>query len=142
MANGKLLALACLGAILLSAGRAPAADLCLDMRLRCNGFEPNWQFTTGRDAAGNTIVRFVDPENPNWQTQPLVIRSCLLQGSPNDFEISTAEPLGLLGNITEQTCIEPNGDRAGFSINATFNQGALTSSPREVGGTGCCRRAE
>ena len=125
-----------------AAGSAQAADLCLDMALQCNGFEPNWQFVTDVDAGGNTVIRFTDPENPNWQTEPLVIESCLLQGSPNDFELSTPEPLSLIASIVEQSCVEPNEDVLGFSVTATFNQGALTANPNRVDGMGCCKRLD
>lgn len=118
-----------------------AADLCLDMQIQCNGFEPNWQFVTDVDGQG-TIIRFIDPENPNWETEPLAIESCLLQGSPNDFELSTPEPLSLIASLVEQSCIEPNGDEADFSVTATFNQGALTPNPNRVDGTGCCTRLD
>jgi hypothetical protein len=123
-------------------GLARAADLCLDMPIQCNGFEPNWRFVTDVDGEGGTTVRFTDPENPSWETEPLVIESCLLQGSPNDFELSTPEPLALIASIVEQSCVEPNDDVLGFSVTATFNQGALTPNPNRVEGTGCCKRLD
>ena len=125
---------------LAASGLARAADLCLDMPVQCNGFEPSWQFTTDADGGGGTTIRFIDPENPDWETEPLIIESCMLQGSPNDFELSTPEPLSLVASIVEQSCVEPNGDAADFAVTATFNQGALTPNPNRVDGTGCCKR--
>ena len=136
----SVVALSISGLLVSTPAPVAAADLCLNMRIQCNGFEPNWQFVTGVGAGGGTVIRFIDPENPNWETEPLVIESCLLQGSPNDYELSTPEPLSMVANITEQSCIEPNEEVFDFSVNATFNQGALTASPRRVGGTGCCKR--
>ena len=115
-----------------------AADLCLGETFRCNGFEPNWQLTTSSGGIGGTIVTFIDPENPNWETAPLVIEGCLLQGSPNDFELTTPGPLSLVANIVGQSCTEPNGDLTDFSVTVTFNQGAQTPNPNLVEGTGCC----
>jgi hypothetical protein len=126
-------------ALALAASPAPAADLCVDLALRCNGFEPNWQFTFDPNADG--VVRFTDPESPNWETEPLSVEGCLLQGSPNDYELNTDAPLSLQAFITEQNCTEPSGETSGFSISATFNQGALTGNPNRVTGTGCCNRA-
>jgi hypothetical protein len=139
--QAKALLLAC-GTLAVSLPSAFSADLCLDTVFRCNGFEPNWQFTTTRDDAGNPVVSFVDPENPDWQTEPLVVRSCLLQGSPNDFEVTTDEPLSLVANIVGQSCTEPNDDVTDFSVTVTFNQGAQTPAPNRVEGTGCCRILE
>src|SRR3712207_946880 len=128
-------------ALALAASPAPAADLCVDLALTCNGFEPNWQFTFDPDDNGGT-VSFTDPENPNWETEPLVAEGCLLQGSPNDYELNSDAPLSLQASITEQTCVEPSGETSGFSVSATFNQGALTSTPNRVTGTGCCVRLD
>jgi hypothetical protein len=127
----------------LSMGAAPAnaADLCLDLRFKCDGFEPNWQLFTDVDG-GNTIVRFTDPENPEWESEPLVVDSCLLQGSPNDFELTTDAPLSLVANIVGQSCTQPNGDLADFSVSVTFIQGALSDHPTQVEGTGCCQMVE
>ena len=121
------------------AGPAQAADLCLFTKFQCNGFEPNWQLVTATDASGGSIVRFTDPENPDWETQPLVVRGCLLQGSPNDFELTTDAPLSLVANIVGQSCTEPNEDVTDFSVTVTFIQGALSSHPTQVEGTGCCQ---
>ncbi|HEX9905100.1 MAG TPA: hypothetical protein VGA77_09065 [Propylenella sp.] len=126
-------------AVLASAAvSAQAADLCLDQTFKCNGFEPNWQFTTTVDSAGNSVVSFIDPENPNWETEPLVVGGCLLQGSPNDFEVTTDAPLSLVANIVGQSCVEPNDDVTDFSVTVTFVQGALGANPAQVEGTGCC----
>jgi hypothetical protein len=119
---------------------ASAADPCLDLPLQCDGFEPNWQFTTSVNAGGETVIRFIDPENPNWETEPFVLPSCLLQGSPNDYELSAPPPLSLIAAITDQNCTLPNDEVVGFSVSASFNQGALGANPNPVSGTGCCKR--
>lgn len=118
---------------------AGAADLCLSTKFQCNGFEPNWQLVTATDASGASVVQFTDPENPNWETEPLTVRGCLLQGSPNDFELTTDAPLSLIANIVGQSCTEPNEDVTDFSVTVTFTQGALSSNPATVEGTGCCQ---
>ena len=135
------LAAAALAAAFALAAPARGADLCVDLALKCNGFEPNWQFTFDPEASGG-VVSFTDPENPNWETEPLVVEGCLLQGSPNDYELNTDAPLSLQASITEQTCVEPSGETSDFSVSATFNQGALTSTPNRVNGTGCCVRLD
>lgn len=121
---------------------APAADLCLGLKFRCDGFEPNWQLFTDVDGGGDTTVRFTDPENPNWETEPLVVESCLLQGSPNDFELTTGAPLSLIANIVGQSCTQPNDDVTDFSVTVTFTQGAVSDHPTQVEGTGCCQLLE
>jgi hypothetical protein len=126
-------------ALAFAAAKAPAADLCVDLALRCNGFEPNWQFTFDPDAG---VVDFTDPENPNWETQPLSVEGCMFQGSPNDYELNADAPLSLQASITEQNCTEPSGEISDFSVSATFNQGALTGNPNRVTGTGCCVRLD
>jgi hypothetical protein len=119
-----------------------AADLCVDLKFRCDGFEPSWQLLTDVDGAGDTVVRFTDPENPNFETEPLVFNSCLLQGSPNDFELTTEAPLSLIANIVGQSCTLPNGEATDFSVSATYMQGAVSDSPTRVEGAGCCRLLE
>jgi len=126
----------------MSAASAQAADLCLELKFKCDGFEPNWQLFTDVDGEGDTVVRFTDPENPNWETEPLIVDSCLLQGSPNDFELTTEAPLSLIANIVGQSCTQPNGDLTDFSVTVTFIQGALSDHPAQVEGTGCCQMLE
>ena len=125
-----------------ASGAARAADLCSAAQFRCNGFEPNWQFTTGSNGAGDPVVRFLDPENPGWEEGPLEVRGCVLQGSPNDFEVTTNAPVSLVANIVGQSCTEPNGDLTDFSVTVTYTQGALGSNPARVEGTGCCTRLD
>ncbi len=124
------------------APQSAAADLCLGETFRCNGFEPNWQLTTGSGGPNNTSVTFVDPENPGWEQGPLVISGCVLQGSPNDFEVTSDAPISLLASIVGQSCTEPSGDLTDFSVTVTFNQGAQTPNPNRVEGTGCCQRLD
>lgn len=134
-----------LAAILLAAGQyapAAAADLCSAAQFKCNGFEPNWQFTTMLDSGGNPVVQFLDPENPGWEEGPLVVPACVVQGSPNDFEVTSGPPLSLTASIVGQSCTEPNGDVTNFSVTVTFNQGAATPNPNQVQGTGCCVRLD
>ena len=126
----------------LASAPARAADLCSAAQFRCNGFEPNWQFTTGSNGAGDPVVRFLDPENPGWEEGPLEVRGCVLQGSPNDFEVTTDAPVSLVANIVGQSCTEPNGDLTDFSVTVTYTQGALSSNPNRVEGTGCCTRLD
>ena len=57
------------------------------------------------------------------------MRGCLLQGSPNDFEVTTDAPLSLTANIVGQSCTEPNDDVTDFSVTVTFMQGALSGNP-------------
>ncbi len=121
---------------------ADAADLCSAAKFQCNGFEPNWQFTTGLDGDGESVVRFLDPENPGWEQGPLVISGCVLQGSPNDFEVTSDAPVSLVASIVGQSCTEPNGDLTDFSVTVTYTQGALSSNPARVEGTGCCTRLD
>jgi hypothetical protein len=125
-----------------SLSAARSADLCLDTAFRCNGFEPNWQFTATEDDTGSPVVSFTDPENPDWQSAPLVVGGRVRQGSPNDFEVTTDEPLSLVANIVGQSCTEPNEEVTDFSVTVTFNQGAQTPAPNRVEGTGCCRILE
>lgn len=134
---------ALMAAIVFGATPVGAADLCLDLKFRCDGFEPNWQLLTDTVAeGGDTVVRFTDPENPDWETEPLIVDSCLLQGSPNDFELTTDAPLSLVASIVGQRCVQPNDDVTDFSVTATFIQGALTDNPGQVQGTGCCQLVE
>ena len=126
----------------MGAASAQAADLCLELKFKCDGFEPNWQLFTDVDGEGDTVVRFTDPENPNWETEPLIVDSCLLQGSPNDFELTTEAPLSFIANIVGQSCTQPNGDLTDFSVTVTFVQGALSDHPAQVEGTGCCQLLE
>ena len=139
VAAGPAAALALLASMGTHAG---AADACIAAEFRCNGFEPNWQFTTMLDAGGNPVVHFLDPENPGWEQGPLVVPGCVLQGSPNDFEVTTGAPLSLIASIVGQSCTEPSGELTEFSVTVSFKQGAATSSLNQVEGTGCCRRLD
>lgn len=123
-------------------GSASAADLCSVASFECNGFEPNWRFVTTTDAAGDVVVEFLDPENPGWESGPLSVGGCVLQGSPNDFEVTGDAPVSLLASIVGQSCTEPNDEVTDFSVTVTYTQGALSSNPRTVQGTGCCRRLD
>ena len=123
-------------------GSATAADLCSVAQFECSGFEPNWRFVTTSDAAGNSVVEFLDPENPGWETGPLSVRACVLQGSPNDFEVTSDAPVSLLASIVGQSCTEPNDEVTDFSVTVTYTQGAMSSNPNSVQGTGCCKRLD
>ncbi len=140
----RIVSAALIAVSLVSGASAPAgtADLGSAVKFECNGFEPNWQFTTGLDSEGNPVVRFLDPENPGLEQGPLGISGCVLQGSPNDFEVTTEAPVSLVANIVGQSCTEPNGDLTDFSVTVTYTQGALSSNPARVEGTGCCTRLD
>ena len=139
----KTKALAFAASLTLGAAPTLAADLCLDVRFKCDGFEPNWQLFTDMVAeGGDTVVRFTDPENPNWETEPLIVESCLVQGAPSEFELSTEAPLSLMASIVGQSCIQPNDEETDFSVIVMFVQGAASDSPRHVEGVGCCELLE
>jgi hypothetical protein len=125
--------------VLAAAPAAFAADLCRDVALQCGGFEPNWNFTVGMDDEGDQVLSFTDPENPDWQTAPLVVEACVLAISPDELRITSAGPLDLDAQLLSETCVEPNDEEQPISIKASFNQGAQTSSPNQVSGTGCCK---
>ena len=116
-----------------------AADLCRDVSLHCDGFEPSWQFTVGMDSEGDQVLSFTDPENPDWQSAPLVVEACVLAISPDELHITSSGPLDLDAQLISENCVEPNDEVRPISIKASFNQGAQTSSPRRLSGTGCCK---
>ncbi len=140
--NGAAAVFMSIAGLVMGGASAGAADLCLDVKLRCDGFEPSWQLFTAAKNSGGTVVRFTDPENPNWESEPLVVESCLLQGSPNDFELTTDAPLSLIANLVGQSCTMPNDEKTDFSVTVTYVQGALSDHPATVQGTGCCRMLE
>jgi len=127
---------------LLLATAAPpalAADLCREVNLHCRGFEPSWQFTAGMDDEGDQVLSFADPENPDWQTAPLIVEACVLAVSPEELHVTSAGPLDLDAKLISETCVEPNDEERPISIRATFNQGAQTGNPNRLTGTGCCK---
>lgn len=129
-----------LSAVFVLAAVAPpavrAADLyCEPIQLNCGGFEPNWNFELATD---NTL-KFTDPENPNWQTRPLTIDACARRAG-NGYTIEAGAPLDMSARVRRERCVEPNDQVRAYSISIRFNQGAETSSPRAVSGTGCCWR--
>ena len=71
---------------------------------------------------------------------PLSLKGCVLQGSPNDFEVTSDAPLSLVASIVGQSCTEPNDDVTDFSVTVTYTQGAMSSNPNSVQRTGCCKR--
>ncbi len=125
--------------VLTAAPGAQAADLCRDVNLHCRGFEPSWQFTLGMDEEGDQVLSFADPENPDWQTAPLIVEACAQAISPEELHVTSAGPLDLDARLISETCVEPNDEERPISIEATFNQGAQTSSPNRVTGPGCCK---
>jgi hypothetical protein len=56
--------------------------------------------------------------------------------------VTTDAPVSLVASIVGQSCTEPNGDLTDFSVTVTFTQGALSSNPNQVQGTGCCTRLD
>jgi len=125
--------------VLAAAPAAFAADLCRDVNIHCRGFEPSWQFTVGLDEEGDQVLSFADPENPDWQTTPLVVEACVLAISPEELHVTSAGPLELDAQLISETCVEPNDEERPISINASFNQGAETAKPNRVSGIGCCK---
>lgn len=115
---------------------AQAADYaCMPIRLTCSGFEPNWRFVL----AGNTL-RFTDPENPGWETRPLVLRACA-QPQRAGFAISASAPLDLNATVRRARCTEPSGRPRPLSISISYRQGAGGgANPAQVSGNGCCWR--
>jgi hypothetical protein len=132
-------ALALASLFLAGAPAAFAADLCRNVNLHCRGFEPNWQFTVGMDEEGDQVVSFADPENPDWQSAPLIVETCVLAISPEELHVTSAPPLALDAQLISQSCVEPNDEVRPISVTASFNQGAETSNPNRVSGTGCCK---
>ncbi len=120
---------------------ANGADLCRDIALQCDGFEPNWQFTLGLDSGGDPLVSFIDPENPDWQSDPLVVAACAIQDSASQILIVTPAPLELDARVRSENCVQPNDEVRPYSVQVRFNQGAQTGSPRRISGTGCCKLA-
>ena len=119
-----------------AAGPARAADLdCEPIRLTCSGFEPNWRF----ELPGDGTIRFTDPENPDWETRPLVVSACARRLATGVIDIVSAAPLNLSATVRQEQCIEPNEEVQPFSIDISFVQGAGGGmSPTQVSGPGCC----
>ena len=113
---------------------APAADYgCQRVKFKCSGFEPNWAFSP----SGGGKIKFSDPEN----TGPIMIAACATQLSGNTTSITTGAPLGLSVTVTHQSCVETNGTTTRpYSISISYTQGAAGGTPRQVSGTGCCRK--
>ena len=120
---------------------AGAADLCRDIALQCDGFEPNWQFALGMDSEGEQGVSFIDPENPDWQANPLIVEACAIQDSASQILVITPAPLELDARVRLETCVEPNDEVRSWAVEVRFNQGAQTDSARRISGTGCCKLA-
>ena len=121
---------------LLSGGASAADAACVPISVKCAGFEPNWHF----EFLSRSRLVFTDPENPDWQSRPLVVSACARAGAGGQVEISTGAPLDLTARIKENSCIAPNDDVHPFEISIRFRQGAKTSTGRLVKGTGCCWR--
>lgn len=128
--------LALAAAFALFATVAQAADLaCMPIKLTCSGFEPNWRFVL----AGNTL-RFTDPENPGWETRPLVLAACA-QPQGTGYAISTGAPLDMNATVRRARCTEPSGRPRALSISISYKQGAGGgANPAQVSGNGCCWR--
>ena len=130
----KLLLAASLATI---ATAAAAADYgCQRIKFTCSGFEPNWAFSP----AGGGHIKFSDPENTNRGRPPLVIAACATQLSASQTSITAGAPLGLSATVTHQSCVATNGMTQPYSISISYTQGAAGGTPRQVSGTGCCRK--
>ena len=114
-----------------------AADLaCEPIEITCSGFEPNWRFSLANDGK----LSFTDPENPGWETKPLVVKACGARLPNGDIELTAGAPLDLDASITSEHCVEPDDTERPYSVDIKFTQGAGGGAdPRSVTGTGCCR---
>lgn len=114
---------------------ASAADIpCKKIKLTCSGFEPNWAFTL----PGNGTIKFTDPQNPNYQTAPIVIAACAHPLPGNQISITAGAPLVLSATVQTQTCTQPSGQTRPFSIAISYKQGAQSNAPMQISGNGCC----
>lgn len=120
----------------LSGGASAGDTACQPISLKCAGFEPNWHF----EFRGRSKLLFTDPENPGWQSSPLVVSACARTGAGGEVRISAGAPLDLTARVNENACTAPNEDVHPFEISIRFRQGAETSPGRLVNGTGCCWR--
>ena len=78
---------------------AVAADLaCEPIEITCSGFEPNWRFSLANDGK----LSFTDPENPGWETKPLVVKACGARLPNGDIELTAGAPLNLDASITSE----------------------------------------
>jgi hypothetical protein len=119
------------------AAAAAAADYgCQRVKFKCSGFEPSWAFSP----AGGGHIKFSDPENANGGQPPLVIAACATHLSGSQTSITAGAPLGLSATVTHQNCVNPNGTASPYSISISYTQGAAGGTPRQVSGTGCCRK--
>ena len=117
---------------------ATAADYgCQRVKFKCSGFEPSWSFRP----AGGGHIKFSDPENTNFGNPPLLISACATHLPGGQTSITAGAPLGLSATVTHQSCVEPNGTTTRpYSISISYTQGAAGGTPRQVSGTGCCRK--
>jgi uncharacterized membrane protein len=118
---------------------ATAAELggynCQRVKLTCAGSEPFWSFRLN-----NGTLRFSDAGNTNGGNPPIVIRACATRLPGNKINITAGAPLGLTATVTHQSCGEPSGATSPYSISISYTQGAVGGTPRQVSGTGCCRK--
>ena len=122
---------------------ARAADQCLDVRLACSGFEPNWQFVTQLDGEGDGTVTFTDPENPDGGLQPVVLEGCVLStAETGGFQVLSGPPVDLEATVQPIECVEPDDTVRALSVDITYNQGAggagTPAAGSRISGTGCC----
>ena len=121
----------------LIATAASAADYqCQPVRFKCSGFEPNWAFSP----AGGGKINFTDPEDTNGGNPPINIKACATPLPGNQTSITTEAPLGLSATVKHQSCVEESGKTRAYSISISYTQGAAGGTPRQVSGTGCCRK--
>lgn len=123
-------------ATLLSGGASAADTACVPISLKCAGFEPNWHL----EFRGRSKLLFTDPENPDWQSRPLIVSACARTGAGRQVQISAGAPLDLTARVNENACTAPNDDVYPFEISIRFRQGAGTGAGRLVDGVGCCWR--
>jgi uncharacterized membrane protein len=115
---------------------AQAADhACVPVKLTWAGSEPFWSFRL----PGNNTVRFSDPANPNWLTQPLVLPACA-HPDGTGYVITAGAPLNLNATVRKQRCVEESERVRRYSISISYRQGASGGTPMQVSGPGCCWR--
>ncbi len=135
------------GPVGLTASTGRAADQCLDVRLACSGFEPNWQFVTGLDGEGDATITFTDPENPDGGLQPVILEGCVLSRAGGDgFQVLSGAPVDIEATVTPVECVEPNDAVQPYTIDIIYNQGSAgegtAAAGSRISGTGCCLIAQ
>lgn len=115
-----------------------AADTCAQTQIQCIGFEPNFRFTTGFDLDGKGAVTFIDPENPEWETEPLILAACVTPNQKGGYFLTSADPVRLQASVSAGDCTQPDDNVRPWSARVDFVQGALGDAPKAMSGRACC----